>query len=196
MYSSLILGEAAHVVVRLHAVLALQDVGVDRALGQESDALKLPRLLFEDADELGSDDLPLGLGVADTGKPVQEAVDSIHIHQVGVHLMSEDLHHLLRLTLPQQAVVDMHAHQVPAYGTDQQRGDHGGVDSSRKRQKHLAVAHLLPYPGDLLVDEGCRQLLVDDPLHCLGSLVVIAHLSVFSYVLSGTGVQESSVLPV
>src|SRR5918998_3669704 len=63
------LGEAAHVVVALYpggvARPALYDVGVERALHEESGVLELTRLLLEGADELLADDLALRLGIRD-----------------------------------------------------------------------------------------------------------------------------------
>ena len=105
--------------VGLHGT-RLYDVGIDGALCEEADALELAGLLFEDADELGTDDLALLLGVGNAGELVEEAVGGVDIHQVGFHLVAEDAHHLLGLTLAQQAVVDVDRHQLPSYGLDQQ----------------------------------------------------------------------------
>src|ERR1035437_6304979 len=48
------------------------DIGVERALGQESDLAELSRLLLEDADELVADNVPLLLGVDDAFELAQE----------------------------------------------------------------------------------------------------------------------------
>ena len=78
---------------------ALQNVGIDGALRQKLDALLLARLLFEYADELRADHFALLLGLRNTRKLIEEAVDGIHIHEIGVHLVAEHLHDLLGLAL-------------------------------------------------------------------------------------------------
>ena len=50
---------------------ALDDVRVERALGQEVDPAELRRLLLEDADELVADDPALLLRVLDAGQPAR-----------------------------------------------------------------------------------------------------------------------------
>ena len=77
--------EATDVVVALDvggagAATGLDDVGIERALDQELDALAvragvgddLARGVLEDADELAADDLALLLRVGDTGERVEE----------------------------------------------------------------------------------------------------------------------------
>ena len=82
-------GQAADVVVGLDLLgglrlrgRALDDVGIERALGQEVDGADLERLLLEDPDELVADDLALLLGVLDAGQPGQEALARVDHDQV------------------------------------------------------------------------------------------------------------------
>ena len=103
---------------------------------------------------------------------VQEAVHRVHIDQVGVHLVAEDLDHLLGLALAQQAVVHVDAHQLLADGADEQGGHHRGVHPAGQGQQDLFVSHLGLYRGHLLVDELLCQLRRGDPLHGLRALVV------------------------
>jgi len=159
-------------VVCLDAV-ALEDVGVDGALPEELDPLDLLGLLLEDHDELGSDDLPLLLGVGDSGELVEEPVGGVDVHEVRAEVVAEHVDDLLGLALAEQAVVDVDAGEVLADGFDQQRGAHGGVDASGERQQHLAVADLLPQGFDLFVDERISQLGGGDADHRFG-----AHVSV------------------
>ena len=49
----------------------LDDVGVQRALREELDALELGRLLEEDLPELLADDAALELGIGDAGEQVR-----------------------------------------------------------------------------------------------------------------------------
>ena len=121
---------------------ALQDVGVDGALGEELDAVELAGLFFKHADELGADDLALAFRLGHAGQLVQEAVHRIHINQIGVHLIAEDLDDLLGLALAQQAVVHMHAHELLAHSLDEQSRHNGGINAARQGQQHLLVADL------------------------------------------------------
>ena len=58
-----ILRQTADVVVRFYAV-AFDDVGVNRALSEEFNSLKLAGFFFENADEFGADDFSFLLGSA------------------------------------------------------------------------------------------------------------------------------------
>src|SRR5919109_1278019 len=57
---------------------ALDDVGVEGALGQEADVLDAPGLVLEDVDEDVADQPPLFLGVGDAGQGPEEAVAGVH----------------------------------------------------------------------------------------------------------------------
>ena len=67
----------------------LDDVGVERALGQEVDPAELRRLLLEDPDELVADDLALLLGVLDTGQPGEEPVARVDHDEVHAEVALE-----------------------------------------------------------------------------------------------------------
>ena len=88
---------------------AFCNIRIDGTLCQESDAVLFAGFFFKDTDELGTDDLALLLGIADAGQLVQEAVDRIHVDQVGFHLVAENFDNLFGLTFAEQAVVDMYA---------------------------------------------------------------------------------------
>ena len=170
-----ILRQAAYVVVRFDAV-GLQNVGIDGALGQEVDALQLFGLIVEHLNEFLSDDFPLGFGIGDTGQLVQETVHGVHIDQVGVHFVTEDLDHLLRLPFSEQTVVYMNTDQLLANGLDQQGGHHGRVHAAGQSQQHLLAADLRPQLGNLLVDECLSQRGGGDPGHGLRAKIV-CHLA-------------------
>ena len=129
--------------VGLDAV-GFQNVGVNGALSQEGDALQLLSFFSENVDELLADNLALLLRVGNAGQLVQKAIHSVHIDEVGVHLVLEDVDHLLALALAHEAVVHVHAHEVLPDGLDQQRRHHAGVHAAGQGQQHLAAAHLLP----------------------------------------------------
>ncbi len=160
--------------VGLHAVLGLQDVGIDGALGEEINlVVHLAGLFLEHADELAADDLALGLRLVYAGQQIQEAVGGVHVHQIRVHLVLEHVDDLLGLALAHKAVVHVHAHEVLPDGLDQQRRNHAGVHAAGQGQQHLLVADLLANGGHLLVDKGLGQLGRGDALHIVGANVLI-----------------------
>ena len=86
---------------RLHRLgPGFNDVRINRPLREEVDPLQLSGLLLKDTDEFRPDDLPLLLRIIYPGQLVQEAVHGINIDQIGIHLVPEYFHHLLRLTFP------------------------------------------------------------------------------------------------
>ena len=110
--------------VGLYAILGLQNVGIDGALGKEADLVaNLAGLLLKHADELSTDNLALGLGLVHVDELVQEAIGSVHVDQVGIHLVLKDVDNLLALALTHQAVVHMHANELLADCLDEQRRD-------------------------------------------------------------------------
>ena len=154
-----ILGQAAHVVVRLDDALrvavqrnGLQDVRIDGPLAQEG-GVDLAGRLGEDVDELLADNLPLRLRVADARQLVEEAVRGVDVLEVHVVVLLEDLLDLLGLVLAQQPVVDEDAGEAVADGLVDEHGDHGGVDAAGESEDDGAVADLLADVRDGLVDE-------------------------------------------
>ena len=149
--------QAAGVVVRLDAGLALEDVRPDRALREERDAVEFAGLLGEDVDELLADDVALLLGVGDAGELVEEAVDGVDVDQVCGHLVAEDLDDLLWLSFAEESVVDVYADELLADGLDEKGRDDGGVDAAGKGEEDFLVAYLRAELLELLVDEGLGE---------------------------------------
>ena len=119
-------------------------------------ALEAGRLLLEDADELGADQLALGLGVGDAGEPLQEARLGVHRDERHLEGVAEGCDHLLALVPAHQAVVDEHAGQpIADRAVHEQRRDRG-VDTAREPADRPAVADLRADPRDLLVDDRRR----------------------------------------
>ena len=172
-----VLRQAADIVVSLYAV-GFEDVGIYRSLCKELDALKLRRLFVKDLDELAADYLSLLFGVADSGEKIEEAVGSVDIDEVRVHLVSENLDDLLALALAHESVVDMDADQLLAYRADKQSRNYGRVNSAGQSQQYSLVADLLAYGSDLLFDELVRKLGGSDAFHGFGTYIT-AH-SLFS----------------
>ena len=141
-FESELLGKSADVVVGLDTV-ALEDIGVDGTLSEEFDSLDLLGFLLEDCDELGTDDLPLLLRVRDPCKFVEEAVCGIHIYEVCLHLVPEDVDDLLGLSLTEETVIYVNACEVLSDGFDEKCSHYGGVYTAGEGQKDLSVTDLL-----------------------------------------------------
>ena len=156
---------------------ALCNIRIDGTLRQEGDAILLAGFFLKDTDKLGTDDLALLLRIADTGQLVQEAVDRIHVDQVGFHLVAENFDNLFGFTFAEQAVVDMHADQLLADGLDQQGGDNRTVHTAGKSQKNLFVTNLFPDCFHLLGDERLGERGSRNPFHAFGPFVAIHFLS-------------------
>ena len=150
------LGQAADIVVALDRhrraageADAFDDVGVERALGEEVRAAELLGFLLEHGDEFAADELALGLGVGDPGEAGEEALLGIHDDERDVVMVAEQALDLLALVEPQQAVVDEHAGQLRADRfVDEDRRDRA-VDPARQAADDLAVADLGADVGDL-----------------------------------------------
>src|SRR6185437_5940550 len=84
----------------------LDHVRVQRPLDEELRARLFTRDLFEDANELLADRLPLRLGVGDAREPRQEPIGGLHVDQWDSEMAREGLLDLLRLALAVQAVID------------------------------------------------------------------------------------------
>lgn len=136
----------------------LDDVRVQRALGQELRVLHVARGLLEHGDELAADDLPLLLRVRHPGQLVQEALAGIHRLQRDVEAVHEERLHLGALVLPQHPVVHEDALEPGANGPVQQQRGHGAVHAARQRADDPAVLTYLAADGAHgLVDEALHR---------------------------------------
>ncbi len=114
----------------------LDDVGIERALGEEVDVAELAGLGVEDLDEGAADAAPLLLRVGHTGQGAQEALGGVDVHQVDVALVAHDLDDALTLGAAEQAVVDEHAGELVTDGVVHQRRRHRGIDAAAERAQH------------------------------------------------------------
>ena len=124
--------QATHIVVRLDGHRRAADEGhafdhirVERALGQEVRPTHLLRLVLEDVNKGGADDLALLFGVGHAFELVEEQLLRIHMHQLDVVVIAEQRHHFLRLAHAHHARINEHAGELVADGLVQQYGDHG-----------------------------------------------------------------------
>ena len=130
----------------------LDHVRVERALHEVVRVVEAGGLLLEHPDELGADDLALGLGVGDAGEPREEALLGVHGDERHLEVVAERGHHLVALVLAHQAVIDEHAGELVADGLVGEQRGHRGVDAAGQPADHPAVAHLLADPRHLLLD--------------------------------------------
>ena len=125
-------GKTAHVVVGLDGLGLLRlgaggldDVGVDRALGEPLGGRELGGFFLEDLDEDAADDLALLFRIGDAGEFVHEAVDGIDDDELEAHVLFERFTDLFALVLAKEAVVDEDAGELLADGAVDERGGHG-----------------------------------------------------------------------
>lgn len=157
--------------VRLNTV-AFENIGINRPLREELDARQLACLFLEHTDELGADDFTLGLGVGYAGQLVKEPVGRVDVYKIRVHLVAEDLDHLLGLALAQQPVIDMHADEPLPDGFDQQRRDDRRVHPAGQRQQHLFIPNLFAKLPHLFVNKCICQCLRRDARHIFRPFVI------------------------
>src|SRR5215218_7619464 len=155
------LGEAAHVVVALYpgrvAGPALYDVGVERALHQESGVLELASLLLEGADELLADDLALCFRIGDVSELVQEPSRRVHVDKRHVGVLGERLDDLLGLIVPQEAVVDEDARQIVADGPVDEHRRRRRIDPAGEPADGPCLSDLFSYPLDRVGNDVHRR---------------------------------------
>ncbi len=146
----------------------LDDVGIERALGQEVDLADLGRLLLEHPDELVADDPALLLRVDYLLEPRQEAVASVDHHQVHAQVVCKGLAQELRFALAHQAVVDVDARQLVADGAVDERRGNGRVDAAGQRADDLAIADASADVGDRASRRSWPTSTSDGPGRCRG----------------------------
>ena len=131
----------------------LDDVGVERPLGEEVDRPQPRRLLLEDADEGRADPAALLLGVDHPGERVEKLVGGVDVDEVDVALGAHDVDDPVALAAPEQPVVDEDAGQLVTDGAMHERRRDGRVDAAAERADHLAIADLVAQRVDGHLDE-------------------------------------------
>ena len=135
----------------------LDDVGVERALGEEVDLAHRLRLRLEDGDELATDDASLLFRVDHTAQRLQEPVGGVDVADVHVQVAVHDCEDALGLLLAQEAVVDEDARELVADRAMHERRRDRRVDAAGQRADHATVADLGADALDRLGDEGARR---------------------------------------
>ena len=138
---------------------ALDHVGIERALRQKLDrplavARDAARLGLERVDEELADRLALGLRIVEPLERLEEFVGRVDMDERDVEMAAEQAHHLLRLALAHEAVIDEDAGQLVADRlVDQHRRDRR-IDAAREAADHARLADLRADARDLLGAEG------------------------------------------
>jgi len=120
------------------AAARLDHVRVQRALHQVVDVFELQRLFLEHPDELGADDLALGLGVGDAGQLLEEALLGVDRDQRNPEVL-EGLDHFVPFVRAHQAVVDEDAGQPVADRLVDQLGRDRRVDPTAQTENDFFV---------------------------------------------------------
>src|SRR5579859_1722748 len=142
--------QAAHVVVRLDGLRllglgarGLDDVGIDRALGEPFGIPDLAGFALEDVHKMLADDLALLLGIGDTFQGMQKLAGGVDVDHLHAHVLGKRIHHLRRFIETQEAVVNKDAGELVADRTVDERSRDGGVHAAGKTEDHLLASHLL-----------------------------------------------------
>ncbi len=121
---------------------ALDNVGIEGALGEKGGAFDFAGLALEELDEQPADRLALGFWVGDPGQRAKEIFSRINVQQGNVVVVAEEVDDLPRLVAAQQAGVDKDAGELFADRlVDQHRGDRG-VDPAGETADHPPLADL------------------------------------------------------
>ena len=168
-----ILGQSADVVVRLDAVFALQDVGINGTLCEEGDVLLLARFFLKYADELRADDLALGLGLFDACELIEETIHRIYVDEIRIHFIAEDLDDLLGFSFTEKTVIDVYTDEILADRFDEERGNDGAVHAAGEGEQDFLVLYLLFDSCHLLCDEFLSECGGGDSFHCIRTNVRI-----------------------
>ena len=96
--------------------------------------------------------------------------------------------------LAQETVVHVHAHQVLADGTDEQRRADAGVHAAGEGQQDLLVANLFADGFHLLVDKGEGEFFVIDARHGFGADIA-GHLCLLERMKFVPRERENEALP-
>ena len=88
--------------------------------------------------ELRADDAALLLGVGHAVEQRGVALLGVHVHEVDIKLLGEDLLHLLGFALAQQTVVDEYASHLASHGAGSEGRHHGGIHAAGERQDHAS----------------------------------------------------------
>src|SRR5882724_2735772 len=141
-------GQAAHIVVGLDRGRRpaeghrLDDVGIERALGEPRDVAELARLVLEHGDELGPDALALELGIRHAAYHIEKSPGCVDVDEVHLEGITEGVDDRLGFPFAEEPVVDEDARELVADGAVDEHGGHCRVDAPREGTQHPLSVHL------------------------------------------------------
>ena len=77
----------------------------------------------------------------------------MHMNEIDIELLGEDLFNLLGLALAQQAVINKHAGHLLTDGTCAKSSNHRRINAAGKRQDNAVLAHRLAEIGRHALDQ-------------------------------------------
>ena len=188
------LRQAADVVVALDHLArplerdALDDVGIERALGEEPRLAVLLAIalhfLLEHRDELVADDLPLALRIGDAAQLLEETRARVDGAQREMEASRERLLHLGGLAFAQEPVVDEDALELRPDRLVEQERHHRAVHAAGQRADDALLAHPRPDAGGRVLDERAHAegeadfALLEERLVELAAARGVGHLGV------------------
>jgi len=101
-------------------VAGLDNIRIERTLGEEFGVFDFGSLGFESLDEFGADDFAFFLRVGDAGQLGQELSGPVHDAQVDMEMAAEHRLDTLPFIFTQQAVIHKYTNQLIANGFVQQ----------------------------------------------------------------------------
>ena len=114
----------------------LDDVRIDRALGEPLHAGQLAGLLVEDLDEHSADDFPFFLRIGLAGQRGEKPPLGVDADDLHAHVLGEGCHDLIALPETKQSMVDEHTDELRTDRAVQERREHRGVDAPRQTEQH------------------------------------------------------------
>src|SRR5579875_1295853 len=131
----------------IHGAATLDDIGIQRALGQEMSAFNVASLVLEHVDENVADAAAFFLWIADALQRLEKTRSGIDDVQVRLKMASEGALDRLDFPLSQQAIIDENARYLPADGAEQQGCRHRGIDAAGQTADDTLVANALNEAG-------------------------------------------------
>ena len=131
----------------------LDDVGINRSLGEIFGVTEFGGFGLENPDEFFSDYFTLFLGVGNAHKLEKKLGFGIDAYKCQITVLKGGFD-LIALIFTHETGVDKYTDEPVADGLGKQRRKHRGVDSARKTEQHLAISDLLADLLDAFVYKG------------------------------------------
>src|SRR5262245_19141159 len=117
----------------------LDDVRIERALGEVVRVWNSPRFLFEHSDEFMTDAHALFLRIGDAIQSAEKSIGSIDDVQVHLEMAFKDRPYALVLIRAQQPIVNEYTGEPVGNGAMDQRCGHRGIDAPGQTNNDAGV---------------------------------------------------------